>query len=39
MKNFIIETGIIARDVTAGLLLTVTVLAVIATWVMLDVRL
>ena len=39
MKNLLIETGIIARDVTAGLLLTVAIVAVIAMWVVLDVRL
>lgn len=39
MKNIIIETGIIARDVTAGLLLTMTLIAVIAMWIVLDIRL
>lgn len=39
MKNFIIETAIIARDVAAGMLLTSAIIFVIAAWVLLDVRL
>jgi hypothetical protein len=38
MKNFLIETAIIARDVFAGMLLTSTVVSVIALWIVLDVR-